>query len=56
MCIIYPNLQRLLWILQKNACKLFKSDDCHSSNGANEANVVPNNKTLMSPTWVGPFG
>jgi hypothetical protein len=34
----------------KNASKLFKSDDYHSSKNTNEANVVPNNKTSMSPT------
>jgi len=38
----------------KNASYLFKSDDCHSSNGVNQANVMLDNRMLMNPTWAGP--
>jgi hypothetical protein len=40
----------------KNVSKLFKSDACHSSNDTNQARIMHDNKALMSPTWVGPFG
>lgn len=40
----------------KNASQLFKSDDCCPSNGANQANVMFDNKMPMSSTQVGQFG